>query len=73
MLCYCQVGWITGLANYNFHIHYTSGKSNVKADALSRIEWEKSDVTIQTDSIQAIVVAAKAGDLVNIESILCSL
>ena len=26
--------WITGLANYNFHIHYKSWKSNVEADAL---------------------------------------
>ena len=30
--------WIAGLANYNFHIHYKSGKSNVDADALSRID-----------------------------------
>ena len=30
--------WITGLANYNFHIHYKSGKSNVEADALSRMD-----------------------------------
>ena len=29
--------WIAGLANYNFHIHYKSGKSNVEADALSRM------------------------------------
>ena len=35
--------WITGLANYNFHIHYKSRKSNVEADALSRIDWEKGD------------------------------
>ena len=39
--------WITGLANYNFHIHYKSGKSNVEADALSRIDWEKCDEIIQ--------------------------
>ena len=37
--------WIAGLANYNFHIHYPSGKSNVEADALSRIDWEKDDKT----------------------------
>ena len=43
--------WIIGLANYNFHIHYKSGKSNVEADALSRIDWEKCDETIQADSI----------------------
>ena len=50
--------WIAGLANYNFHIHYKSGKSNVEADALSRIDWEKCDETVQGNSIQAIVVAA---------------
>ena len=50
--------WITGLANYNFHIHYQSGKSNVEADALSRIDWEKGDKTLQADSIQATVTAA---------------
>ena len=33
--------WIAGLANYNFHIHYKSGKSNVEADALSRIDWDE--------------------------------
>ena len=32
--------WIASLANYNFHIHYKYGKSNVEADALSRIDWE---------------------------------
>ena len=43
--------WIAGLANYNFHIHYKSGKSNVEADALSRIDWEKCDETIQAVSM----------------------
>ena len=42
-----------GLAKYNFHIHYKAGKSNVGADALSRIDWEKCDKIIQADSIQA--------------------
>ena len=58
--------WIAGLANYNFHIHCMSGKSNVEADALSRIEWEKCDEAIQTDSIQGVVTAAVAGNLANI-------
>ena len=31
--------WIANLANYNFNIYYRSGKSNVDADALSRIPW----------------------------------
>ena len=65
--------WIAGLANYNFHIHYKSGKSNVEADALSRINWEKCDETIQANSIQAIVAAAIPGDVTDhIESVSCS-
>ena len=64
--------WITGLANYNFHIHYKSGKSNVEADVLSRIDWEKCDETIQANLIQMIVAAAIVGDVDNhIESVVC--
>ena len=37
--------WIASLANYNFKIHYRSGKSNI--DALSQIPWE----VVQTDHI----------------------
>ena len=65
--------WITGLTNYNFHIHYKSGKGKVEADALSRIDWEKCDKTIQANSIQAIVAAAIPGDVVNIEAVSCSM
>ena len=61
--------WIAGLANYNFCIHYKSWKSNVEVDALSRIDWEKCDGTIQVESIQAVVAAAIAGDLANIETV----
>ena len=53
--------WVAGLANYNFHIHYRSGKSNVEVDALSRIDWEKDDKTLPADSIQAIVTTALIG------------
>ena len=38
--------WIASLANYNFHIHYKSGKSNAEADALSRNNWEKCDKSV---------------------------
>ena len=65
--------WIAGLANYNFHIHYKSRKSNVEADALSRIDWEKGDETIQADSIWAFVTAAITGQgNDHIEAIPCS-
>ena len=53
--------WIAGLANYSFDIHYKSRKSNLEADALSRIELEKHDKIIQADSIQAIVATALTG------------
>ena len=61
------------LANYNFHINYKSGKSNVEADALSRIVWEKCDETIQANLIQAMVAAVIAGNVANhIEAVPCS-
>ena len=61
------------MANYNFHIHYKSGESNVEADALSRIDWEKHDKIIQADSIQAIVVTALTGHMTShIDAIPCS-
>ena len=40
--------WIASLANYNFKIHYRSGKTNIDADVLSRIPWE----VVQADHIQ---------------------
>ena len=65
--------WIASLATYNFHIHYKSGKSNVEADALSRINWKKCDETIQADSVQAIVAAGITGQVNNhIEAVLCN-
>ena len=64
--------WVTSLASYNFHIHYKSGKSNVEAHALSRIDWKKCEETIQANSIQAIVAAATTGNVANIEAVSCS-
>ena len=40
--------WIANLANYNFKIHYRSGKSNIDADALSQIPWK----IVQADHMQ---------------------
>ena len=65
--------WIDSLANYNIHIHYKSRKSNIEANASSRIEWEKCNEPIQAESIQAVVAAAIAGDLANIEAFSCSM
>ena len=43
--------WVASLATYNFHLHYHSGRSNVEADALSRIDWGKDDQTLLAESI----------------------
>ena len=44
--------WVASHTNYNFKLHYKSGKLNVKADALSRIpwEWEEALHTLDTCS-----------------------
>ena len=36
--------WVASLANYNFRLHYRSGKLNIEVDVLSRIplEWEEA-------------------------------
>ena len=31
--------WVVSLANYNFRLHYQSGRANIDADALSRVSW----------------------------------
>ena len=31
--------WVASLANYNFRLHYQAGKTNIDADALSRVSW----------------------------------
>ena len=51
--------WIAGLANYNIHIHYKSGKNNVEADALSGIDWEKCNETIQA---QASIISLQTAE-----------
>ena len=34
--------WVAALANYNFQLYYKTGKSNIEADALSQIPWQKA-------------------------------
>ena len=65
--------WVASLANYNSHLHYHSGRSNVEADALSRIDWGKDDQTLPGESIQAIVTSAITGQGKDyIDTITCS-
>ena len=31
--------WVACLANYNFQLYYTAGKTNIDVDALLRVSW----------------------------------
>ena len=44
--------WVASLANYDFTIHYRSGKQNVEANTLSRIKWQHDD-DVQVKAILA--------------------
>ena len=39
--------WVSHLANYRFDIEYRSGKQNVDADALSRIQWPSVNALLE--------------------------
>ena len=65
--------WVASLANYNFHLCYHFERSNVEADALSRINFGKDDQTLPVESIQAIVTSAITGQGKDyIDTITCS-
>ena len=55
---------VVRLANYNFKLHYKSGKLNVEADALSRIPWEQEEKlhTLDTTAVKAIISRGYSGD-----------
>ena len=57
-LCAMTHRWVCTLAPYNFTLHYRSGKSNVNADALSRIPWDRE---IPKRVTQAIIDAKLNG------------
>ena len=39
------------MANYHFQLHYKTGRTNIDADALSRIPW---DHTLNSETVKAI-------------------
>ena len=53
--------WVASLANYDFRIFYKSGKTNVEADALSRISREKHSI-IDIPTVKAIMTATTHTD-----------
>ena len=57
--------WVASLANYNFRLHYQAGKTNINADALSRVSWPEcmpdnlgTSLKVKAASIRAIQEAA---------------
>ena len=56
---------VASLANYNFRLHYWSGKTNIDANALSRVSWLEcmpdnlhTDLKVNAATIRAILEAA---------------
>lgn len=55
--------WVSHLANYKFDIEYRSGKSNIDADALSRIKWsEKMPQQVSYQAVAAVLDSTKLED-----------
>ena len=52
--------WVAALANYDFMIHYRSGKQNIEADALSWVKWEHDDAVV----VKAILARGLNSDTV---------
>ena len=53
--------WVASLASYDFRIFYKSGKTNIEADALSRIPRD-GHALIDTLTIKAIMTAVPSTD-----------
>jgi hypothetical protein len=54
--------WVSALANYNFSTEYKSGKTNIDADALSRIKWQREEPhRINSHVVQAILGKPSVG------------
>ena len=56
--------WVVSFANYNFKLHYKSGKLNVEVDALSRIPWRQGEELHALDiiAVKALINRAYNGD-----------
>ena len=50
--------WVALLASYNFTVLYKSGKTNIKADALSRIYWDQE---LMSEALRVILDIAMEG------------
>ena len=53
-------GWVASLANYNFRLHYQAGKTNINADALSRVSWLECMPDNLDTSLEVTATAVRA-------------
>ena len=72
--------WVASLANYNFQLYYQAGKTNINADALSRVSWpgcmpDNSGTHLQVTAVavQAMQEAVIEGPISPIEAYSCNL
>ena len=52
--------WVARLANYNFRLHYRAGKTNIDADALSRVSWPECMPDNLGTSLKVTAAAVRA-------------
>ena len=72
--------WVASLVNYNFWLHYRAGKTNIDADALSRVSWlgcmpddSGTHLKVTATAVQAVQEAALKGPISPIEAYSCGL
>ena len=72
--------WVASLATSNFQLYYQAGKTNIDADALSRVSWlgcmpDNSGTHLQVTAaaVQAVQKAAHKGPTSPIEAYSCNL
>ena len=56
--------WVVSLVNYNFKLHYRSGKHHVEANVLSRSRWEQEEALHTLDAL--CLKQRSVGDIVEI-------
>ena len=63
--------WVTSLANYNFRLHYWAGKTNIDADALSRVSWPECMPDNLGTSLKVTATAVRAIQEAALEKPVC--
>ena len=71
--------WVASLANYSFQLNYQARKTNIDADALSRVSWpgcvpdnSGTHLKVTTAAVQAVQEAALKGLTSPIEAYSCT-